>query len=189
VKGTGRETANALMARWLTVLWGVVSVVVGLLLLSRPISTALFLVQVMAVLWVVGGVIDLVSALLGRAGQHRVWRVVAGVVAIIAGLILLANPFVGTLLVVTVQVYLIALAAIVNGVINIVGKFQGLSGWGRVVLGILQLAIGVFFLFNPVSGMLAFVPAFGIVLTIGGVGTIAAALLLRDSPQGAAQPA
>jgi Short repeat of unknown function (DUF308) len=183
------RSVEATIGRWTTVLWGIVSLIVGLLLLSRPATTAFFLVQVMAVLWLVGGIIDLVSVVLGRAGAHRAWRLVGGIVAIVAGLILLGNPFVGTLLVGLVQFYLIAFAAIVNGFLNIIGRFQGLSGWGRLVLGIVQLAIGVFFLFNPVPGLLAFVPGFGIVLAIGGLITIVAALFLRPPAGSAAQPA
>ena len=98
-----REPADV-AGRWFTVLW-------------------------MALLWLIGGVVDLVSILFNAAGDHRAWQLVGGVVAVIAGLILLGNPFVGTVLVATIEYYLIAIAAIANGVINIVGRLQGISGW------------------------------------------------------------
>lgn len=123
--------AEASIGRWLTAFWGVGLLIVGLLLMTRPAPTALFLVNVMALLWLVGGIIDVVSVILGRTGQRGRWRLVGGVVAILAGLlILLGDPFIGTAVVVLIQFYLVALAAIVDGVINIVGRFQGLSGWG-----------------------------------------------------------
>lgn len=174
--------AEMSMGRWLTVLWGLVPLVVGVLLVTRPSPTALFLASVMALLWVGGGIIDIASVMLRRTGRHGRWRLVGGVVAIVAGvIILLGDPFTGTALVVLVQFYLIALAAIVNGLINIVGRFQGLSGWGRLVLGIVQLAIGVFFLFNTGGpGLLTFVPALGIVMAIGGAIIIALAVPWRN---------
>jgi uncharacterized membrane protein HdeD (DUF308 family) len=184
-----REAADTTVGRWFTVLWGIGALVVGLLLATRPITTAVFLVQVMAMLWLVGGIIDIVSAVFGRAGEHRAWRLVGGAVAIFAGLVLLGNSVAGAFLVVTIQFYLIAISAIVNGIINIAGRFQGLSGWGRVVLGIVQVVIGVFFVLNPVPGLLAFIPVFGVVVAIGGVLTIAGALFLRPSASRAAQPA
>jgi uncharacterized membrane protein HdeD (DUF308 family) len=46
-----------------------------------------------------------------------------------------------------------------------------------VTLGIVQLVIGVLLLFNPLPGLLAFVPALGILLVIGGLVTSGAALL------------
>jgi uncharacterized membrane protein HdeD (DUF308 family) len=88
---TARERTDV-AGYWFTVLWGIGAVVVGVLLVSRPVVTAFFLVQVMAVLWLVGGVVDIVSVLFNRVGEHRVWRLVGGVVAIVAGLILLGNP-------------------------------------------------------------------------------------------------
>jgi uncharacterized membrane protein HdeD (DUF308 family) len=185
---TSREPVD-LAGHWFTVLWGIGALIVGLLLVTRPVLTALFLVQVIALFWLVGGVIDLVSVLFNRVGEHRVWRLIGGAVAIAAGLILLGNPFVGTVLVVTIQFYLIAVAAIANGVINIVGRLQGISGWGRFVLGIVEIIIGVFFLLNPWPGVRDFVPVFGLVVAIGGLLTIGAALISRRSPDRAAQPA
>jgi uncharacterized membrane protein HdeD (DUF308 family) len=176
------------LSRWVTVLWGIGSLIVGLLLVVQPAITALFLVQVMALLWLIGGVVDLVGAALGRGDAYRGWRILSGIVAIFAGVVLLGNPFVGTLLVVLFQFYLIAIAAIINGVVNIVGRFQGVSGWGRFVLGIVQLAVGVFFLFNPIPGLLAFIPVFGIVLAVGGLITIVTALFLRAPADATAQP-
>ncbi|MBV9359329.1 MAG: DUF308 domain-containing protein [Chloroflexi bacterium] len=185
---TARQPAD-LAGHWFTVLWGVGAVIVGLLLVSRPALTAFFLVQVMALLWLIGGVLDLLSVLFNRVGEHRVWRLVGGVVAILAGLVLLGNPFVGTVLVVAIQFYLIALAAIANGVINIVGRLQGISGWGRFVLGVVEVIIGVFFLLNPLPGLRDFVPVFGLIVAVGGLLTIGAALLSRRGPDRAAQPA
>jgi uncharacterized membrane protein HdeD (DUF308 family) len=96
---------------------------------------------------------------------------------------------VGTVLVVTIQFYLIAIAAIVNGVINVVGRLQGISGWGRFVLGIVEVIIGIFFLLNPWPGLRDFIPIFGLVVAVGGLLTIGTALLGRRSPDRAAQPA
>jgi uncharacterized membrane protein HdeD (DUF308 family) len=55
--------------------------------------------------------------------------------------------------------------------------------WGTVLWG-----IGVFLVFNPLPALLALIPLFGMLVALGGLITIAAALFLRPPATPAAQP-
>ena len=51
--------------------------------------------------------------------------------------------------------------------------------WGRFFLGFLQIVIGVFMLWHPVIGTLAFTTALALVAIVGGVGSVGLAFRAR----------
>ena len=106
---------------WLLLLWGVSMIVLGLYLIFQPGMTAVILVQVMAVFWLVGGAFDVINGVLNKEDPQRVWRIIGGLVSIIAGGIILLNPLLGTFITLAFQYYLLAIGAIFIGVINISG--------------------------------------------------------------------
>src|SRR4051794_23863521 len=97
---------------WLLLLWGVSMIVLGLYLIFQPGMTAVVLVQVMAVFWLVGGAFDVADAVLNKTDPQRVWRIVGGLIGIIAGGIILINPLLGTFIAIGFQYYLLAIGAI-----------------------------------------------------------------------------
>jgi uncharacterized membrane protein HdeD (DUF308 family) len=161
---------------WLLLFWGVAMIILGLYLIFQPGMTALVLVQVMAVFWVVGGIFDVAGAIVNSQDEHRLWRIVTGIISIVAGGIILLNPLFGTFLVLTFQFYLLAFGAIIIGIINIVGwnRTPG-SHWslGSTLLGILQVLIGIFLLAHPIFGVLALLTVFGVLAIVAGAGAIA----------------
>lgn len=73
-------------------LGGAVGVLVGLLLLRDPLQTLVALGLLLGAWWVVSGVIDLVSALVGAGRRGRVANLVMGLVSLAAGTYLVLNP-------------------------------------------------------------------------------------------------
>jgi uncharacterized membrane protein HdeD (DUF308 family) len=71
---------------------GAVGVLVGLLLLRDPLQTLMALGLLLGAWWVVSGVIDLVSALVGAGRRGRVANLVMGLVSLAAGTYLVLNP-------------------------------------------------------------------------------------------------
>ena len=167
---------------WVHLLWGLSAIVLGVLLVARPVETGLFLVQVMAIFWLVGGVIDLIHALVAR-DKGAGWSIVVAIVGILAGLVILGHPIVGLVLTVTTLFMVAAFSAIFFGVTNIVEGARKRDGesrpWSRFFLGVLQVVIGIFMLWHPVLGTLAFSSALGFVAIAGGVGAVGLALGAR----------
>jgi uncharacterized membrane protein HdeD (DUF308 family) len=161
---------------WLLLLWGVAMIVLGLFLIFQPGMTAVALVQVIAIFWVVGGIFDVAGAIVNSRDEHRLWRIVTGIISIVAGGVILLNPLFGTFIVLTFQFYLLAIGAIIVGIINIVGwnRIPG-SHWslGTTLLGILQVLIGLFLIAHPLFGVLALLTLFGVLAIVAGVGAIA----------------
>jgi len=169
---------------WIRFAWGLAAVALGLFLFTRPNPTAVFLVRVMALFWLFGGIFNVVEGLLQglvqRGAGRGFWRIVAGHLSIAGALIVLANPYFGAILVIGAQYLVIAGSALVAGLVSLFEAFRNGLVWGLVALGILQLGIGAFLLAQPVAGILAFVQFLAAVAIIGGVILIVETLRQRQ---------
>ena len=82
---------------------GALAIVVGLLFLRDPVQTLLIITILLGVWWVIGGIVDIIGAVLRPAPGRRMWDITAGAITVLAGAVLLINPEVslGALLVVS----------------------------------------------------------------------------------------
>ena len=71
--------------RWLIALLGLVSVVVGILVLHHTDETITTLAFLLGLFWVIGGIIEFFTAYSDRGAPARVWRIAMGVLAFAAG--------------------------------------------------------------------------------------------------------
>jgi uncharacterized membrane protein HdeD (DUF308 family) len=151
---------------WLFLIWGMAAVILGVLLFTRPIVSTIALVTVIALFWFVGGVVDIVSALVHRTSTWG-WRLAGGILSVLVALYVLANPILGTLAAVSVLYLLIALAALVNGLIGLLAG--GEHPVSRVVLSVLQIVFAILLLggYFDLLNLVALVQAIGL-LSIGG---------------------
>jgi uncharacterized membrane protein HdeD (DUF308 family) len=79
--------------RILGILLGVLALLAGLILMVRPGESILTLVWILGFWWCVLGAMELVRAILVPGG--RLWAALWGLVALAAGIILLASPEIG----------------------------------------------------------------------------------------------
>ncbi len=109
-----RDTSN----RGLVALFGVLTAVVGVLLIRHPVGGVEFVALLLGIWLIAAGVIRIVTSFDEYA--HRFWHAVAGVVELIAGIVIIVNPDIGF----ATLALLVDLAFIVNGI--------GMSalGWG-----------------------------------------------------------
>lgn len=71
---------------------GALAIIVGLLFLRDPVQTVLVVTILLGVWWVVGGIVDVLGAILRPSSGRRGWDIFAGVITVLAGLVLLINP-------------------------------------------------------------------------------------------------
>ncbi len=168
---------------WLPLLFGICAIVLGILLLVRPGMTALILVVIMAVYWLIEGVFDVILALVQRPPQWG-WRLASGIISALAGLFILAYPIAGTLLAVVLLFWVLVIGAIVSGILNIIHGLQAAPrSWWTVLLGVLKIVLAVLLLANSPVVALALVPAIGIIAIINGIVAIAWAFQFRGRLQ------
>lgn len=163
---------------WLVLLEGIFAAIFGLLLLIAPGATLLFLVQVLGFYLLIGGLFRITSIFLDASLWG--WKLVLGILGIIAGLVVLQHPLWSTILVPLYAVYLVGFLAMVQGVVGLIHAFQG-GGWGVGILGILNLIFGLIMVFNPLFGLIALPFVLGAFMLVGGVAAIAMAFRMRNS--------
>ncbi|HVW43370.1 MAG TPA: DUF308 domain-containing protein [Amycolatopsis sp.] len=105
-------------ARVLLAVSGVLSLLLGIVCLRHPFQTLEILTLLLGMFWVVTGVVGVVHALGSREMAGRGFAVFAGVVSVIAGIVLLAYPSVSLL----VLVWLLGVELLLTGAVAV--------GWG-----------------------------------------------------------
>jgi uncharacterized membrane protein HdeD (DUF308 family) len=176
---------------WVVGLRGVAAIIFGILAFAWPGMTLGVLVLLFGVYAIVDGVLGLVTALRGDA-PHRVVLGIEGIVSVLAGIAAIVWPLVTAL----VLLYIIALWAIVTGVLEVVAAIrmrQAISNeLGLIIGGILSILFGIVLIVAPGAGALAVVFLIGAYAIVFGIALLGLAWRLREHHQhlsgGAAMP-
>jgi uncharacterized membrane protein HdeD (DUF308 family) len=108
------EMASAFMRgvenRGLVALFGVLTSIVGVLLIRHPVSGVAFVALLIGIWLIAIGVLRVATAF--EEYDHRVWHALAGVVELIAGIVIVANPDIGF----ATLAVLVGIGFILNGI-------------------------------------------------------------------------
>ena len=173
---TTASPQGRLVPWWLVLIEGIAAVILGILLLTNPAATVAILVQFLGIYWLIAGIFRIVSIFIDSTAWG--WKLFAGIVGIIAGVLILQHPIWSTILVPTTLVWLLGFAGIIIGVINLLQAFQG-GGWGIGILGVLSILFGLVLLLNPVVGAVALPWVLGLLGIVGGIAAIVMAFRLK----------
>jgi uncharacterized membrane protein HdeD (DUF308 family) len=170
-------------AWWAVALRGVLAIIFGIMILTRPGTTLALLVATLGVYLFFDGLFTLVAAF--RAAEHgRTWwpYLIEGLFSIAVGLLAFARP--GSLLLFLVM--LIAVRAIVVGAAEVgtgmsVRRTTGSSAWMLWLGGLASIVFGVLLIGNATFGLLALVWMAGIYTIVFGVLLDVEAFRLKDA--------
>lgn len=90
---------------------GILGVIAGLYLMRHPISGVVAIALVLGIWLVAHGLVRITDAL-GRSASDRTWTVIAGVIELIAGVVIVASPRIG----VTTLGLFVGLAFLLRGI-------------------------------------------------------------------------
>lgn len=152
---------------WVILLGGIIAIITGLFLLFSPARTTYVLMQILAIYWLAQGIVSLLGALTYKQ-EHRIWRLISGILSILAGIFILAYPVYGSLIVLNLFVIFIAVWVIISGAAGLYSAIKG-EGWGAGIIGIITIILGLLLLANFWAGMLVFPWIFGFFLILGGI--------------------
>jgi uncharacterized membrane protein HdeD (DUF308 family) len=150
---------------WVILLQGIAAVIVGLLLLTEPGATIVSIVQVVGIYWLVGGILSIVSIFVDS--QLWGWKLLSGLVGVLAGLFIVQHPIWSAVFVPTTLVIVIAVQGLVTGGVHLFLAFKHRS-LGLGALGGLNILLGLILLGSPMSGVLALASVYGVLSIIGG---------------------
>jgi uncharacterized membrane protein HdeD (DUF308 family) len=161
---------------WVVLLEGIIAIVIGLFLLYQPVATTILLIQILGIFWLATGIVSVIGVLIFP--ENRLWKLLSGILSIIAGVVILLYPVYSPLIVLTLLVIFIGAWAIVTGAVQLAWGLKG-GGWGIGILGILTIILGLLLLTNSLAGVLILPWMFGFFLIIGGIGAVALGIKMR----------
>jgi uncharacterized membrane protein HdeD (DUF308 family) len=179
-----RAVVNTIHEHWvLFLVEGIVLLVLGAAAIIVPVIATLAFTLLIGWLFLISGVVGLITTFWMRNVPGFWWSLISGVVGIAAGIVLLLWPISGT---VSLTLLLIAFF-LVEGIVTLMYAFEHrarLSGrWGWMLAsGIVDLMLaGIIFAGLPESATWALGLLVGINLLFGGAAMVAMALAARSS--------
>jgi uncharacterized membrane protein HdeD (DUF308 family) len=161
---------------WLFLVLGILWILFGMFVLSYNVGSLLALGIFAGVTFIGTGITQVLSA--GRAESWRWLYIVGGALSILAGILAFAWPG-RTLLVISV---VLAWFLVFKGIVDVVGALVSIGRawwWIALIVGILELLLGIWAAGYPGRSLFVFVNVVGIYAMFYGFGEIFAAFDLR----------
>ncbi|QDZ13706.1 HdeD family acid-resistance protein [Humibacter ginsenosidimutans] len=160
---------------------GVVSLVVGIIILVWPGHALTALTWLIALYAIVAGVVyaglGIFSKVMG--GWSRVGHIVLGVLFIIAGIIMFANLSTSTTLLLLFFGVFVGIVWIIEGIVALTTLGGAQSKAWSLFFAILSIIAGIILLFSPIMGTLVLVWLLGISLVVLGIVQIVRAFTFK----------
>jgi uncharacterized membrane protein HdeD (DUF308 family) len=156
--------------KWLLLIQGVALIILGILLFTTPVKATTLLVVLLGFYWLISGIVNIVWIFFDRTSWG--WKLVMGILGIIAGLLIIQHPLWSTILVPATLIIVMGVWGIIIGIVALIQAFTG-GGWGAGILGILSIIFGIILLANPIFAIIGLPFVLGIVAIVGGIGALA----------------
>jgi uncharacterized membrane protein HdeD (DUF308 family) len=186
-----RAVADAMREHWvLFLVEGIVLVVLGLLAIVIPPLATLAVTILLGWLFLISGVLGLVTTFWAKGAPGFWWSLVSAIIAIAAGVILLAWPVSGSVSLTLVLIVFFIIEGVASIMYGIEHRREASSraGW-IIVSGVIDLILaGIIFSGLPGSALWALGLLVGINMVFGGTSLIAMALAARGQA-GSSSPA
>lgn len=166
---------------WRVMVQGVAVCALGLMLLIAPAASAVILYTLLGIYLLISGIGSIADAISGRSERSRTWLLVGGSVSALGGLVAVLNPVLGTVIASSVVGYVVAVAAMLNGALQLTGlRFRDPKGrerisWSSLFQAVVKIGLGILVILNPFFSGLLMLQIIGIWGTVGG-----AVLLLQS---------
>ena len=163
---------------WLMLLWGIFTLLVGVLFLVNPGQTMEFFIIFLGAYWLVSGLFTIASLFIDRSNMG--WKLFLSVINIIAGILILTYPLYSTIFVFTFLIIFIGFWACFIGAAHLYQAFTTKDA-GNGVLGIISIIFGLLLLINPfiAAALLPFV--FGGFAIVSGLASIYVAFVAKGA--------
>ena len=176
--GTGSRDAVRRLASswWLFLIIGILWILFGMFVLSYNVGSLLALAVFAGVTFLMTGITQVLAA--GRVDSWNWLYLIGGVLSILAGIMAFIWPG-STLLVLSV---ILAWFLVFKGIVDVVGALASIGRawwWIGLIVGILELLLGIWAAGYPGRSLFVFVNVVGIYAMFYGFGEIFAAFDLR----------
>jgi uncharacterized membrane protein HdeD (DUF308 family) len=168
-------------ASTLSIVWGVLLIIFGMLAVASPFIAAVAVSVVIAWLIVLAGLVHLMLAFRAHGAGSMIWKLLVGLAYLFFGVYLILHPVLG----VASLTLLLASLFLIEGLLDIILFFQmrplGGSGW-VLVDGIITLLLGLMIYMRwPSSSAWAIGTLVGVSMIISGVTRVMLSLAVRKA--------
>jgi uncharacterized membrane protein HdeD (DUF308 family) len=161
---------------WLILLEGISLVILGILFLVSPGMTSVVVVELVGIYFLVAGILRLVSMFVDSSMWG--WKLLLGILGIIAGLAVLQHPIWAPMVIGATIVIVLGIEGLIMGIVSLIQAFKG-GGWGLGLLGIVNIILGIVLLANLYVVTLSLPWVLGILAIVGGIIAIIGAFRQR----------
>jgi uncharacterized membrane protein HdeD (DUF308 family) len=163
---------------WLVLIQGIVALILGIALLFWTGPTLLVLVTFVGAYWLISGIFGIISIFIDRS--HMVRKLLVGILRIVAGIAVLAYPLYSAIFLPALLAIFVGVLGLIMGVVELFAAFSG-AGWGRGILGILSIILGLLILANPVISAVTLIWLVAACAIVGGIIAIVFAFRLKSA--------
>jgi len=165
---------------WIVLVEGIFALIFGILLLTAPGATSVFLVGVLGFYFLIRGIFSIIEIFIPNTGIAWGWLLFMGILGILVGIVVLRNLLYATVFVASFVVIMVAVYALLIGILGLIRAFMG-AGWGTGILGALCIIIAILLFANLVASI-ALLPIFiGVCLLVGGIVAIFFSFRVREA--------
>lgn len=153
---------------WLLLMGGVLSIIIGFLLITSPAKTTYALTVTLAIWWIISGIFSIIGMFFDHSAW--LWKLIIGVLGIVAGVLILRNPIAGTIALPAALILLLGIQGLIGGILMLIMGFTG-GGLGPIIMGIISAVLGGILLFNWTNPamIVSLIWVAGFFLIIGGI--------------------
>jgi uncharacterized membrane protein HdeD (DUF308 family) len=183
----GGDAMDATRGWWLFVVIGIASLVAGVILVFKPSHSLATLAVVFGIFVLIDGIIELAESF-GHSVENRGVAAILGILGIVVGIILVRHPtHAVTAIGLVIGIWLVA-----AGLVRLIRTIAlGAATFFRIVIALLEIAVGIVVVSDPHIGYATLAILLGIWLIINGIGTIALGVAIRSvrpEPSAASRP-
>ena len=131
---------------WLLLLWGILTLIIGVMFLRTPEITTVILITFMGAFWLVGGLFSLGSLFVDKTNAGI--KIFLAVINIIAGALIMIYPIFSTIFILSFFVIFIGFFACFIGCAHLFTAYKNKDA-GNGVLGVISLIFGLLLLGHP----------------------------------------
>jgi uncharacterized membrane protein HdeD (DUF308 family) len=182
-----RAIAQSVREHWvLFLVEGIILLILGILAILIPVAASLAVTIILGWLFLVSGIVGLVTTFWARHAPGFWWSLLSAVLAIAAGIVLLAWPVSGTISLTLLLIVFFVIEGVASIMFALEHKKELSGQWGwMLVSGIIDLILAVMIWAGlPSTAAWALGLLVGINMLFGGAALIAMALHARSSDAG-----
>jgi uncharacterized membrane protein HdeD (DUF308 family) len=176
IQETGIVCSAGIFPWWLVLLWGILTLLVGVMFITTPVITTEVFIAFIGAFWLVGGIFSLASLVADKTNMGL--KIFLAIINIIAGALILIYPLFSAFFFITFFVIFIGFFACFIGCAHLFTAFKNKDA-GNGVLGIISLIFGILLLAFPLitAALIPFIA--GGFCIISGISAVIASFMLK----------